>query len=104
MRLLWSALLAVGLAGQTAVGQPANGGAQCSEALQSLNNQWGAIAYPDPSKPAQSHVVGKDGHENTGGEVLFMKSQIRLANVDCNEGRIDDALAHVDNVRRLLNH
>lgn len=102
MRMVLAGFMAVGLAGQTLAAHAAVAGAPCSGALRSLDDGWHAAAYPDPSKPAQQRVLGKDGHENTGGQVLFMKTQIRLASIDCQEGRNDEALARVATVRRLL--
>lgn len=102
MRLFMIGLVVAGIAGPISLAQASDGRAQCSEAVQSLNEEWRAIAYPQPSKPMQAIVIGHGGHRNSGPEIRFMTTQIRLANIDCAEGRNDEALARVDKVRRLL--
>jgi hypothetical protein len=48
--------------------------------------EWNAIAFPTPSKPNQAHVRGRNGHDASGGQVAYMQTEIRLANVDCDKG------------------
>ena len=76
--------------------------ATCADELRKLGKEWDAISYPDPAKPGQPRVIGRGGRENTGAQVMYMKTEIRLAHIDCKEGRNDEALARVHIVRRLL--
>jgi hypothetical protein len=61
----------------------------CSASLKSLTDDWDTIAFPIPSKPAQARVVGRYGVESSGGQVNYMRNQIRLAVRDCQAGRED---------------
>ena len=74
----------------------------CGDQLNALLSDWHAIGYLEPSKPAQAIVRGGHGYVATGGEVLFMRNQIRLASADCKEGRVDSAIHRIDNVRDML--
>src|SRR5258708_18402655 len=49
-----------------------------TDVLQQLAEQWNAMSFPTPPKPA-AHVLGKNGREYTGGQIEYMKTEIRLA-------------------------
>jgi hypothetical protein len=59
------------------------------------------MSFPTPPKPA-SRVLGKNGREYTGGQIEYMKTQIRLAHVDCATGNGDAALNRATIVREIL--
>ena len=90
----------VGIATVLLAAYPATA-ATCIDALQNLQDEWYAASVPTPPKPS-AHVIAKNGREYTGGQVQFMIAQIRLANIDCKEGRNDAALKRADKVRGLL--
>lgn len=76
----------------TAVGAKADpGAASCSARLNALSAEWDAISFQPPSKVSQARVVGRDGHEITGGQYAYVQSRIRMAAQACRAG--DAALA-----------
>ena len=78
-------------------------GRPCHEVLWELVEQWNAIGYPEPAKPGQMRVIGHSGHENSGPEVSYMRTQIRLALRDCENGKEESVRRLVKVVYELLN-
>jgi hypothetical protein len=75
----------------------------CSSALDSLVSDWRSIGFAEPVKPAQAIVAGR-GHTATSGQYNYMVQQIRLSARDCQAGRNEAALQHIDTVRGILAH
>lgn len=96
--------LTLGLGMPASAAAQAAGAPSCRPAVQALTSEWDAIGYPEPSKPMQAHVVGRLGHENSGGEVNYMRVQLREAVQDCDLGRDEPALHRVAAIRALLDH
>lgn len=78
-------------------------GKACEQVVQSLKSEWDAIGFQTPSKPGAMRVQGKLGHENSAGQVAFMKAEIKKAEADCAAGKQDQALQRVSSVHSLLN-
>jgi hypothetical protein len=101
-------LLACGTGQQAAQAQGQSQGQSlnltCGPALDSLMSQWLSIGFTEPSKPAQMIVSGQHGYSTTGGQFYFMRRQIRIATLDCEQGRDAEALIHIRTVRELLDH
>jgi hypothetical protein len=74
----------------------------CGAALDSLMSEWRSIRFAEPSKPAQMIVSGQHGYSIPGGPFNYMRTQIRLAARDCEQGRDAEALVHIQTVRDLL--
>jgi hypothetical protein len=79
-------------------------GSSCSAVLDSLMSDWQSIGFAEPSKPAQMIVSGQHGYTTTAGHYNYMRQQIRAAARDCEAGRDEAALRHIDVVRANLNH
>jgi hypothetical protein len=102
MRRFFSTIALVGLAAQLS-GVPAHAeGTSCNTALDRLMDEWRAVGYPMPEKPAQMQVVGNSEHEATGPQVLYMRSQISRAAQECEQGDSASALTHIDRVSGML--
>jgi hypothetical protein len=71
-------------------------------ALSALLADWESIGFSTPSKPAQFRVYGRNGHVTSGPTYNAMVTLIRLALKESREGRDQDALAKVAQVRKLL--
>ncbi|HEV2548409.1 MAG TPA: hypothetical protein VGU20_13800 [Stellaceae bacterium] len=97
--IAWASAL-IGVAAVLFGTQPAVA-ATCTDELQLLAEQWNAMSFPTPAKPA-AHVLGKNGREYTGGQIEYMKTEIRLANIDCRSGNSDAAMKRVTIVRGIL--
>ena len=102
MRLLASAFAALMLAGQVLPAAAAD--ASCHAALDSVVGEWNAASYPMPMKPTQAYVTGRDGHQSTGAQVTYMRTQLRLAAQECDGGNGTSALERIANVHRLLSN
>ncbi|MDR3537504.1 MAG: hypothetical protein P4L71_13485 [Acetobacteraceae bacterium] len=80
----------------------------CRADLDRLAADWQAISFPELTKPEQAHTYGAGGHDHTGGQISYMKQQIRLAYADCAAGReqaVRDRIAVVRSALRMpLNH
>jgi hypothetical protein len=101
LRAVGTAMLS--LLGATLSIEPvAAAGPSCQGALNALMDKWHAIDYPMPQKPSQARVFGKDGHEATGGQVNYMRTQIYIATQDCKAGNDASALQRVTIVQNLL--
>ncbi len=74
----------------------------CRPDLERLSSDWQAISFPDLTKPAQAHTYGARGHDHTGGQISYMKAQIRLAYADCNAGREQAVSEQIAKVRSVL--
>ncbi len=74
----------------------------CRDAVKSLGAEWDAIGYPEASKPMEAVVLGRNGHENSGSDIRYMRTEIRHAVEDCDVGRNDAALRRVEAVQSLL--
>ncbi|HVJ52556.1 MAG TPA: hypothetical protein VM689_08850 [Aliidongia sp.] len=95
-------LIVLNLAVPASAAQRSEALPSCHAAVKSLTSEWDAVAFPEPSKPMQAHVFGHLGHENSGSEVDFMRTQIRLAVEDCDVGREEAAQHRVATVRSIL--
>jgi len=67
-----------------------------------LGGQWDAIGLPPPTKPGQSRVEGRGGHNHTGGEVDFMEQQLGKAAKSCKAGQEHEAMLRMDAVRAIM--
>jgi hypothetical protein len=74
----------------------------CEAALGSVTQEWRAINFSTPSKPAQSVVAGRFGHETSGARLSGMQEALRRARDDCNAGRDEEALKNLVTLRTLL--
>jgi hypothetical protein len=74
----------------------------CRSALQQLMCDWDAIGFSAPAKPGQAHVWGRYGHDATGGQVIYMQTQIRHAFQDCDKGDDEAVRQRIASVRNLL--
>ncbi len=79
---------------------PANGSS--APVVAQLLADWKSIGFGTPSKPAQYRVYGRNGYITNGPTYNQMITLIRLAVKDSREGRDQDALLKVAEVRRLL--
>ncbi len=79
-----------------AIGPVSNATAQdltsCSSRLDNLADEWHAISFPTPDKPAVAAVVGRNNHEATGGQINYIQNLIRSAAQLCRDG--NNALAN----------
>jgi hypothetical protein len=100
--LLFAMAMVFCVVGQSATAQPVLSGNSCQGALSSLVNEWNAIAFEPPSKPAQSLVAGKDGHVTSGGQFAYMVGLMRQARAECDRGDAPAALEHIAVVRDSL--
>lgn len=73
-----------------------------SAPLSALPRDWDRAGFSAPSKPAQSRVYGRDGYMTSGPGYAIMVSLIRSAVQAAREGRDQDALAKIEQVRTLL--
>lgn len=74
----------------------------CAAALDALMSEWQSIGFVEPSKPGQMIVSSRRGYATNGGQFSYMRQQIRAAARDCAAGDNADALAHIGQVRRIL--
>jgi hypothetical protein len=74
----------------------------CKAALGSVTEEWRAIGFSTPSKPAQNVVAGRFGRETSGVQLNGMQVELRRARGDCSAGRNEAALRGVATVRELL--
>jgi len=100
--VLYVSVVLFGVLNQSAVAQPTLAGNSCQGALTSLVNEWNAISFEAPSKPAQAIVAGKDGHVTTGGQFNYMTGLIRQAHQECDRGDAASAMEHIAVVRERL--
>jgi hypothetical protein len=101
LRAVGTAMLSL-LGATLAIEPVAAAGPSCEAALKALMDKWHAIDYPVPQKPSQARVFGKDGHEATGGQVNYMRTQIYIATQDCKAGNDASALQRANIVQNLL--
>jgi hypothetical protein len=102
MRAIAIGLVGLALIGPATAAQPAMAGGACVQALQALQDQWQAIGYPVPMKPAQAEVVAQDGRVASAGQVNYLRGQIRLASQECQNGNDASALQRVADIRSHL--
>jgi hypothetical protein len=100
IRALAMGILGLGFLAHPSLAQTSS--LSCSAALAALSADWDAVAYPDPAKPSQAVVVGRNGHTASGAQVTFMRNQIRLASQDCQSGSDASAMQRISKVRALL--
>lgn len=101
-RVLALGILGLGFLAQPSLAQTSVASLSCGAALAALSADWDAVGYPDPAKPFQAIVVGRNGHEASGAQVIFMRNQLRLAAQDCQSGSDASALQRISKVRALL--
>lgn len=96
-------LLALALGVAAAIGTTAARAEQnvCGQQIDSLMQDWNAIAFHEASKPA-AMASGKGGHKHVQLELDVMKTHIRRAATYCKEGKDHEALLHLDVVRAWL--
>lgn len=102
MRKFAIATLGLALIGSASAARAATIENTCAASVKSLTDDWDAIAFPTPMKLAQARVVGRNGVESTGGQVNYMRNQIRTAVNDCQAGREDAAKSRITIVREML--
>ena len=91
-----------GLGVHTTSAQTQAPASSCAAALNTLMSEWQAIGFTEPSKPSQMVVLGRDGHSTTAGRFYYMRQLIRGSGRDCEAGREQDAMQHIDAVRVAL--
>lgn len=77
-------------------------GASCSSRLSALSAEWEAISFHPPSKPSQARVVGRNGHEISGGQYVFIQNRIRVATQACRAGDATLAEQEIGSARNVL--
>jgi hypothetical protein len=97
-------LTLLGLGHHTTQAQSLTPASSCTAALDTLTSEWRSIGFVEPGKPAQMIVYGRHGYQTTGGQYNYMAQQIRTAAHNCERGRDEEALRHVNIVRRILSH
>jgi hypothetical protein len=102
MRSLLIATFGLALLGQASIALAATPQRACAAPLNHLVDEWDAIAFLPPAKPAQAFVSGRDGYRTSGIEFDYMVSQIRLASRDCQAGEDAAAIGRIEQVQRLL--
>jgi hypothetical protein len=76
------------LLGRTAPAEAALPVHPCTAELNQLLQAWNEAGFAMPSKPGQAIVRGRNGRVASGGEVIYMASQIRQAVWDCQHGNV----------------
>lgn len=76
----------------------------CWRDLKALLDDWNRISLATPSKPAQMRILGREGHEHTGGQVNYMQMQLRWAYEDCQKSDAASVERRIGIVRNLLGH
>lgn len=66
MRKFVVATLGPALIGSASASRAAPIESSCAASVRSIADDWDAIAFPMPAKPAQSRVIGRRGIERTG--------------------------------------
>jgi len=102
MRNLLIATFGLALLGQASIALAAAPQRACAAPLNDLADEWDAIGFLPPAKPAQAIVSGSFGYRTSGVEFDYMVNQIRLASRDCQAGKDGAALARIEQVQRLL--
>jgi mevalonate pyrophosphate decarboxylase len=77
--------------------------ATCGEALAPLlerSEQQVQLLRLD--RPGQLRVSGPEGSAYTGGQVIWLRAQLRSARKECTEGKVEAAQRRLSEVRRLL--
>jgi hypothetical protein len=97
-------LMACGTGHQAAQAEGQMAELACRGALDRLMSEWQSIAFAEPSKPAQMIVARRHGYSTTGGQFNYMRTQMRMAARDCEDGRDEESLGHIRTVRELLAH
>jgi hypothetical protein len=101
-RLLPVAAISFGLLGQSAIAQTSRADASCQVALTSLVNEWNAISFAPPSKPAQTIVAGRNGYVTSGGQFNSMTELMRQARAECDRGDTASAMQDIAAVQDIL--
>ena len=83
------------------IGGRANASDACVLKLNSLVDDWNAIAVPGGSAASPSRTQSPD-HEHSTSEIWYMRSQLRLALRLCHEGNDHEAYLRMDVVRAWL--
>ncbi|MGO8916133.1 MAG: hypothetical protein ACLQJR_09520 [Stellaceae bacterium] len=102
MRAVAIGIIGLALIGPAVAAEPALTGGACVQALKTLQDEWQAVGYPMPMKPAQAQVMGRDGQVATSGQVNYLRGQIRRASQDCEGGNDASALQRIADVRSRL--
>ena len=89
-----------GLAATLIAVTPALAAVSCTDALADLSKNWASIAVPGPGR--ESAPSEDERHRHTALQVEYMRSQLRLAARQCNEGNDHEALLRMDVVRAWL--
>jgi hypothetical protein len=95
-------LMACGARPPAAQAQGQSADLVCTGALATLMSEWQSIGFAEPSKPAQMIVAGRNGYTVSGGQFNYLRTQIRMASRDCENGRDNEALSHLVAVYRVL--
>ena len=102
MRRLMFAISALALSSSIAAAHKQAADLSCRSELAGLQAKWDAIGYGMPANASAALVHGRDGYQNTSGQVNYMRTQIRLAHQDCNAGDDAAALQRIATVQNLL--
>ncbi len=102
VRILYVIAFLFCVLGQFTVARPALADSSCQVALASLVNEWNAISFAPPSKPAQTIVVGRNGYVTSGGQFNSMTELMRQARAECNRGDTTSAMHDITAVQDLL--
>lgn len=102
MRAVAIGLIGLALIGPAASAEPAATGGVCVQALKTLQDEWQAIGFPVPMKPAQGQIVARDGRVATAGQVNYLRGQIRMASQECEGGHDAAALQRIADIRSRL--
>lgn len=70
--------------------------------LGALLQDWDRAGFAAPTKPAQARIYGRNGYVTSGGEYHAMVSLLQAAIRDSHEGRDEEALGKITQVRALF--
>jgi hypothetical protein len=70
--------------------------------LDSLRAAKYIVASLHPEKPAQARVVAGDLSEYTGGQSLWLRSELRAVDLACTRDEVSDAAKRLQAVQELL--
>ncbi len=100
MRAIAIGLISLAFIAPAAAAAPA--GSSCAAPLRVLQDQWQAVGYPVPTKPAQAQVMARNGQVATGAQVTYMRTQLLVATQECSNGNDQAALQRIAEVQGWL--
>lgn len=102
MRNLLIATFGLALLGQASIAAAATPQHACAAPVNALDNEWNAIGFSSPAKPAQAIVSGRYRYQTSGSEFGHMVGEMRLASRDCQQGKDGAALSDIEQVQGPL--